>query len=409
MNETVWDAAVIGGGPAGCSAAISLASRGLRVIQFESRSYPHNKLCGEFLSPECAYFLEQLGMGKRLYELNPVPIHKVFLTAPDGTAWESNLPGTALGLSRRTLDAAMADQVRKSGGTLWEEETVTGVIGSLEDGFELEVSNRGQRRSVFARAVIAAHGKRGAFDQALGRQFIKKRQPFVAIKAHFHGPPIPQRIELHTFPGGYCGMSEIENGDKVVCFLVQERTFRKVLAQNAGSNLGCNPGSNQGGIDHFLDWMKNQNLYICTWMQWAKRIHERWISIAQVPFLSKPALERDILMAGDAAGLIAPLAGNGISMALDGGMLAAGYLERYLSGEISAENMRSEYPAAWEARFSGRLRLGRLLQPLLFRAHTAALVLKVINAFPPAGRFLINHTRQSGITPIEKQEEKISG
>ena len=96
-------------------------------------------------------------------------------------------------------------------------------------------------------------------------------------------------------------------------------------------------------------------------------------------------------MAGDAAGLIAPLAGNGISMALDWGMLAAGYLERYLSGEISAENMRSEYPAAWEARFAGRLRLGRLLQPLLFRPHTAALVLKVINAFPPAGRFYQPH------------------
>ncbi len=376
-----WDVAVVGGGPAGCSAAISLARAGLKVVLYEARTYPHDKMCGEFLSPECEAVLGALGLQDRLAALNPVPIHSARITAPDGTVWQTRLTGRALGLSRKTLDAALAEEAERAGVSVCQAASVTGLTGSLLEGFELEVSGLQSSSTVCARAVIAAHGKRSAFDRLLGRKFLGKRQPFVALKAHFHGPPVPNRIELHSFPGGYCGMSEIEGGAQVACLLVQEKVFQRRRGQGAD------------GVDGFITWMMGQNENLHSWLQAAERIQDRWISIAQVPFGRKTLMERDILMSGDAAGLIVPLAGNGIAMALESGRLAAGWLTRYLASQIEVEELRQGYPAEWRQCFDLRLRLGKAIQPVLLRPRLASMALRLMNTFPLAGQFLVEHTR----------------
>ncbi len=347
----------------------------------EARTYPHDKLCGEFLSPECEGLLCHLGFGERLSELQPAQIDRVTLTAPDGNAWESALPGHALGISRKTLDAELANLARQTGVKVHEASRVTGLTGDLKQGFELEVRGPAHTTTVYTRAVVGAHGRRDAFDRLLGRRFLKQRQPFIAVQAHYQGPPIPGRIELHAFPGGYCGLSEIEGGQKVVCFLAHEQVFHQARGQGRAS------------IEGFVEWMKTQNLFLRSWMQWADRTHEHWLSISQVPFTSKPAVERDVVMVGDAAGAITPLAGNGIAMALEGGILAAGALARFLEGEIGSSDLRRGYGEIWNRRFGRRLRLGRLLQPILMHPKAASLALRVFNKFPSLGQFLITSTR----------------
>ena len=378
----VWDVAVIGGGPAGCSAAIRLAEQGMRVILLEAKTYPHDKMCGEFLSPECHGLLAGLGMTERVQRRNPVTITHTRLTAPDGALWEAPLPGQAIGISRRVLDAALAERAEEAGVQVCQGITVRAVTGDFANGFALEAAGRsGTVEPLRARTVIAAHGKRAGLDRALNRRFLAQKQPFVAVKAHFRGPAIPGRVELHTFPGGYCGLSEIEEDARVVCFLAEERVFQP------------RSGVAHGGVDAFVAWMAGQNPRLGAWLKEAERIHPRWISIAQVPFVDKPAMEGDVLMAGDSAGLIVPLAGNGISMALEGGLLAADQLGRWLSGDLPAEDLRREYPAAWRARFGGRLRLGRMLQPLMLRPKSAGLALRLLNRLPALGAALVAGTR----------------
>jgi flavin-dependent dehydrogenase len=392
-NAFDCDVAVIGGGPAGCSAAIALAGRGQRVMVAEAKTYPHDKLCGEFLSPECAGLLAGLGLAESLRALQPAPIDTACLTAPDGTAWETRLPGTAWGLTRRALDEALAARARAAGAEVRTGCTVTAVEGSLEAGYTLRTrATGGQASTLRARAVIGAHGKRGLLDAALGRRFLRRSQPFVALKAHFRGPALPGRIELHGFPGGYCGLSEFEPraGERGraanVCLLVRAEVF----AAGAGSAAGPER------VGAFVRWMRAQNPRLEAWLARAEPLG-RWLSIAQVPFADKQPVEGGVLMAGDAAGLITPLAGDGIAMALRAGPLAAEHVSAFLNGDVTAEAARRGYAGAWRREFGPRLRLARALQGWMLRPAWLGLGLRLLKAAPRLGTYLVVHTRDSRV------------
>lgn len=378
MTNPLYDAAVIGGGLAGCSAAIHLARQGARVALLESKTYPHHKVCGEVLSPECAALLNKLGLSRWLRQRRPAMIDTVEITTPGGTRWEARLPGMALGVSRYALDQALAEQAARQGVDLLPATTVTSVQGSLDNTFHLATRFPAGSDAITARVVIAAYGKRSQLDRTLNRAFLRRPQPFVGLKAHFYGPPLPCRIELHTFPGGYCGLSDIEEGKANACLLVREEVF-----QQAGS------------IPAFIIWMRQQNPRLGAWFANARLASDRWYSISQIPFVAKSTVQDDILMAGDSAGLIAPLAGNGMAMALRGGQLAAEYAGSFLQDKRTADELRRQYAAAWQREFHPRLRLGRLLQAFMLRPQPLALGLHLVKAVPPLGQFIIHHTRDT--------------
>jgi flavin-dependent dehydrogenase len=385
MSENVFDVAIIGGGVAGCAAAIQLAQHNRRVILCEAKSYPHHKVCGEFLSPECAAMLDALGLTAAIQAVRPAAIFRVAITAPDGTIWETDLPGTAIGISRYTLDHLMAVQARACGVKVRDLTTVNRVHGSLESTFRLDIRSAAQQESIQARAVIGAHGKRSTIDRTLNRPFLKKPQPFVGLKCHFYGPPLPGRIQLYAFPGGYCGLSEIENGQANACLLVRQEVFQRTGA---------------GHISRFIDWMQAQNPSLGAWLSAAKPVYDSWISIAQVPFGDKQIVVDDILMVGDSAGLIAPIAGDGMGMALQASFMASTLLNHYLSQQISAATLRQQYTAEWRRAFRLRLQLSRMLQAILLRPGWLIPGLHLINAVPKLGHFLVTHTRDPHVVQV---------
>jgi flavin-dependent dehydrogenase len=139
--------------------------------------------------------------------------------------------------------------------------------------------------------------------------------------------------------------------------------------------------------------MRRQHPRLDDWISRAAPLGQRWISIAQVPFGPKPAVEGDLLLAGDAAGLIAPLAGDGIAMALRGGALAAEHLAAFLSDQMQPADLRAAYARAWQREFGPRLRLARLSQSFLLRPALFNLALRLLNASPALGRYFVAHTR----------------
>lgn len=365
------DVAVIGGGLAGCSAAITLAEAGHTVALLEAKAYPRHRVCGEFLSPECVETLDTLGAMNAVRAHKPTWMTYAVITTPGGVHWERDLPGTAMGISRYALDALLAERAAAAGADVRTNTRVTGMTGNLADGFTVHA-----RQPVRARAIIAAHGKRANLDRAMNRDFLQRRQPYMGLKMHYHAPPVASRVELHTFAGGYCGLSDVEGGVVNACLLVREETFRAA-----------------GSIPAFVDWMGAQNPALGAWLADAEPALDRWQSISQVPFLEKRIVENDVLMTGDAAGLIAPLAGNGMGMALDGGRLAAQHVSAYLRGEATSTQLTRGYAAAWRRQFRGRLRVGRLLQSLMLRPTLMTAGLRIANTLPALGDFFVRQTR----------------
>ncbi len=391
--EQPFDAAIVGAGPAGSSAAITLCRVGLRVVLLEASSFPRPKLCGEFLSPECTDWLVRLGVD--LPSLNAKPIGRAQFTAPDGVSAEIPFPKPGWGLSRAALDAALAEVAVSHGAVLHEKTTVTDITGDLENGFCVEVAVGSLQSKIRARTVIAAHGRRNALDRSLDRPFLRRSHPFVALKRHFYGPPLNGHISLHAFPGGYCGLAEVEGGMSNACLLVREPVFRSA-AKSGGAP-----------IESFLDWMRKQNAHLADWFADAEPADERWHTIAQVPFGSKSAIAGDVLMAGDAGGLIAPLAGDGIAIALQSGAMAAQRCIQFLTGEMDQRGMPALYARDWERAFSPRIRLGRLLQHIMLDPRTARYALQMVGRMPALGTWLLTHTRDldANLAKVQKPSQ----
>jgi flavin-dependent dehydrogenase len=380
----VFDVAIIGGGLAGCNAAITLAQQGRRVVLLEAGEYPRHKVCGEFLSPECAALFAETGFLDVLRTHQPTQIQTVRLTAPDRTEWCTTLPTPAVGVSRYMLDAALADYAAEQGMQTQTKARVTKIEGSLSQGFRMLVRDPEGLKTVHSRSVIAAHGKRSTLDRTLSRAFLKQPQPFIGLKRHFRGSPLPHHLDLHIFPGGYCGMSEVEDGTANICLLVRQEMFQRATSDTQGDTQG---------VDRFIEWMCSQNPALGAWLSQASPVEDEWLSISQIPFINKGAVKNDILFAGDAAGMIAPLAGDGMAMALHGGKLAAQSVGQWLDGKVSGDQMLHEYAQTWQQTFAMRLRLGRVLQSIMLRPALLSPGLRLINLMPKLGDFIVTQTR----------------
>jgi menaquinone-9 beta-reductase len=377
------DVLIIGGGPAGSSAAITLARAHIPAMLCEAGTYPRAKVCGEFYSPECTQLLNQLGLHNLMAEAHASRIDSVHLTASDGSDWRAPLPGPARGLSRHVFDNVLAQHARLQGAELCEATTVIDITGNLTDGFQVQVRTaRGKTDVINARVVIAAHGKRSALDRQWNREFMDMGNSFMGLKSHFNGPSVAGSVTLHAFTGGYCGLAEIENGLTNVSLLVHEPVFHKATRQ-----------AELPPLQAFVSWMRRQNPYLDTWFAKAEPAEADWHGIGQVSFEPKQLFVDDILMAGDAAGLIAPLAGDGIAMALQSGLMAGNECVQYLNNDSSAQTLKERYATAWQSEFGKRLKLARFLQSCMLRPHLFALATVMLKAAPGLGQQFIRHTR----------------
>ena len=370
-----YDIIIIGAGLSGCSAAIQLGQIGYRVLLLEQNHYPIHKLCGEFLSIEVIEIFAKLGILDRVRTLGAQPIHRAYLTTASGASFRSQLPSTALGLSRYQLDLMLFERAQSLNVHCQDLTKVAGVSGDLAKGF-LVSTNKGNFTS---RLVIGAFGKRSPLDRSLARQFIQQKSPWIAYKGHFTGVDIQDVIELHSFPNGYCGLSQIETGEINVCWIAHQRVMQEELDPELKipKSLGQNPVL----ADRFRNMQQTSvNLQ----------------GLSQITFALKGNFYNDICMIGDTAGMIAPLCGDGMAMALRSAEIAVPLVSQFLNGEVDVNNInkfKQNYAIAWQREFQTRLQLGRAMHNCFVQPVLAHLGVNICHAFPFLGSWIIGATR----------------
>lgn len=217
MDNKFYDCAIIGGGLAGLTLSVQLAYAGYSVVLFEQEKYPFHKVCGEYISMESFGFLERIGI--LLSSMNLPRINEVKVSSPDGTSFTRKLSMGGFGISRYTLDSTLAALAVKKGVTLLEETKVQDASFS-NDGFTVTITGQTYK----AKTVFGAYGKKGTLDRVLNRKF-KEHKNYVGIKYHIQTDLPANRIELHNFKGGYCGISKVDGDKYCMCYLTDSQNL----------------------------------------------------------------------------------------------------------------------------------------------------------------------------------------
>ncbi len=352
------DVLIIGGGLAGLTSAIHLCRAGKQVILIEKNNYPHHKVCGEYVSNEVVPYLRWLDVDPAVLE--PVEISKLQITTASGLSCRTSLPLGGLGISRAVLDAFFY-QKAKASGCIVIRDTVTDVRFE-QDRFQVSTGNGRYTATI----VLGAYGKRAALDHKLERKFIARKSPWLAIKAHYKGSFPSDLVALHNFSGGYCGVSRVEDDNINICYLVDYASFRSFR-----------------NIEAHQQQVLHKNPYLKHILEGSSMHFDAPISISQVSFEHKEKVKDHVLMIGDTAGLIHPLCGNGMGMAIHSAKIAATLVLDYFDGKInSREKLESKYQAQWAANFNTRIQMGRLLASVLRKEQYANILMKGLVRFP---------------------------
>lgn len=364
-----YDLVIVGGGLAGLALAILEARAGQHVLLCEQKYYPYHKVCGEYISYESHAFLQHLGVP--LLEWQLPDIKRLKLTVPNYQL-ELGLPLGGFGLSRHLLDSTLAQLAEAAGVTVLEGCKVQAVSGTI--GNRLVQTTEGDFSAFW---VVGSWGRRSI----LYKQAPQKRN-HVGVKWHLSGPLPNDLIALHTFSGGYAGMSRIENDLSCFCYLVDARRLKSA-----------------GSIAQLETEIKRENPHLAQMLAPMQTVWDEPQSISQVTFLPKSRLHEGVLLLGDAAGSIAPLAGNGMSMALHAAWLLHQCWEKRGRSASAFLELAAEYDQQWRKHFQLRTAVSYRLQGTFGQVKPATLLFKTVGALPFLGRQLTRLTHGAPFGP----------
>jgi len=359
MNRKALDIIVIGGGLAGLCNAIHLSKMGKKVLLIEKNEYPKHKVCGEYISNEVLPYLDFLEVNP--FDFGAVRINKFQLSTTKSNIISAKLPLGGFGISRYTLDLVLSEKAKENGVTILQDVVLN--ITFLKDVFQVETKDN---NTFTSKITIGAFGKRSLLDVKMGRNFIQKKSPYLGVKIHVKGNFKEDLVALHNFKGGYCGVSKVENNAINLCYITNYATFKQYK-----------------NIEDFQEQVVFKNNYLKEIFHSSEALFEKPLSISQISFETKKPVENHILMCGDSAGMIHPLCGNGMSMAIQSAQLASKLILNYFNGKIDTrKELEKQYIRQWNQKFSLRLKAGHFIA-MLFRKDTiASVLLQILKKLP---------------------------
>jgi len=359
-----YNVIIVGGGLAGLTSALHLSKKGLSVLLIEKQKYPKHKVCGEYISNEVLPYLKALDFNP--FDFGAKNIVDFTLSTPGSRSVNTKLPEGGFSISRYCIDWELSKKAKLHGAEILHVNVTD--IQFKNDQFEV-ITN--QNKQYTSELVIGSFGKRSNLDVKMNRDFIKKPSPFLGVKAHYKGDFPEDAVGLHNFKGGYCGISKVENDNVNVCYIADFKSFKQYK-----------------NIDDFQKKVLSQNKYLKEVFGTYELAFEKPLSISQVSFSSKLPVENHILMCGDSAGMIHPLAGNGMSMAIRAAQMASLQILKYKDGKLkSRTDLENQYTKIWNREFGSRLKSGHIIARLFRLGLLSELIMLFLKAFP----FILPH------------------
>ncbi len=362
----MYDLIVIGGGPAGTSAAITCARSGARVLLLERGRFPRQKVCGEFVSAESLGLLANLLAPKYATLLSDsvrISRARVFL---DGRTLHAPVDPPAASISRLDLDTALWQSAEDCGVDSLQKVIVQNISGS--GPFQVKTSV-GEFES---RTLINASGRWSGLNSVPPHSGLK----WLGLKGHFYEDSTSASVDLYFFEGGYCGVQPVALTDGV-----ERRRRVNACAMVRADVAGTLPA-----------------VFLCHPALQARSRGWKPLSdgVSTSPLVFRqPQPERDgILLAGDAAAFVDPFVGDGISLALRSGRLAGECLVPFFADTVSLPEAARDYRAIYDRQLSPVFRTSSKIRRMLSLPQTVRVpILRLLEKSPMFTRFLVSRTR----------------
>ena len=368
-SNLTTDVIIIGGGLAGLCNAIHLSKFGKKVLLIEKNKYPKHKVCGEYISNEVMPYLKFLGINP--FQFGAINITNFKLSTINNKVISAKLPLGGFGISRYQFDYILSEKAKENGVIILQDQVVN--VNFHEDTFYVETKGN----KIFnSKITIGAFGKRSLLDVKMERDFIKKKSPYLGIKTHVKGNLEKNLVALHNFRGGYCGVSNVENNVINLCYITSYISFKKYKS-----------------IEDFQEQVVFKNQFLKEIFKTSTPVFEKPLTISQVSFETKKPIENHMIMCGDSAGMIHPLCGNGMSMAIQSAQIASKLILEYVNREIvSREELEKRYIRQWNNQFKWRLKVGQFIAMLFRKDKIAEILLQVLKKTPFLLPIIIKHT-----------------
>ena len=373
--ENKFDVIIIGGGLAGLTAAILLSRQKKKVLVIEKKTYPFHKVCGEYVSNEVLPFLRSMGFDP--FDYGATSISRLRISTPSGKNIYSPLGLGGFGLSRFTMDDALYKIALKSGAEIFAGVKATNTQFN-DNVFSVETNN-GETFS--SQLVIGCYGKRDTLDKKLQRGFIQSRTHYMGVKYHVKTDYPSDEVGLDNFKGGYCGIVKIENQQYNLCYLYKR-----------------DKNDHFNNIKDIEEQVLFRNPVIKQIFSNAEFVNTEPFVINEISFAAKSQVQNHIFMCGDSAGLITPLCGNGMSMAIHAAKLLSELIldnVKFDKNPLTATErslLEINYQKIWEKHFGRRLFLGRTIQKLFGNPVITELSVRSVHHIPKLERWLIEST-----------------
>jgi len=373
------DALVVGGGPAGATAAAFLATSGWSVLLLEKRLPGQEKVCGEFVSSEAVPFLRRLGVLEILRASGSFPIRSTRVLSAD-SRFDAPLPlsgsDPGFALSRATLDAILLSQARHLGAMVASGAQLLGLGDPEPRGRLVHFRISGSHASVRARIVIGADGRGSKVARLAG---LKGRfsSPRLGLQIHLRRSDPPQdRVELLLLDKAYAGLVPVEGGRLTLGALLlppaapERSPWAALLEKCAAHSLIARPFAGSGDV------LARGATY-------------------PVRFGLRTPTAPGLLLAGDAVGSVDPFSGQGIALALITGAAAAQTGEAMLISGNKEPLLRRRYAAFVRRQIGSRLWVCSLLRSIVDRPGAAHALMGFLGHHPEVARVLVGLTRPS--------------